>query len=138
LIDTRDVLGTKYFVTMEPHDAVPLDLWGIQHNSVIPPLAHCVLYYELRFKISQSGPFGTGVYTSSAPNEAYRYSKGAIILTKVVLGNVYNAKARHEVMSCPPGYNSVVLNRQNGGLQVDKTTVVYTNDAIRPVFLITF
>ena len=41
---------------------------------------------------------------------AYSYSDngtGAIILTKVVLGTVYNVSAFNEVMSCPPGHNSV-------------------------------
>ena len=41
---------------------------------------------------------------------AYSYSKdgrGAIILTKVVLGSAYQASAFNEVMSCPPGHNSV-------------------------------
>ena len=41
---------------------------------------------------------------------AYSYSDGgtgAIILTKVVLGTVYKASAFNEVMSCPPGHNSV-------------------------------
>jgi hypothetical protein len=88
------------------------------------------------FKISQSGPFGAGVYTSFSANQAYKFSnggKGAIIVTKVVLGTVYKAKARHEVKSCPPGHNSVVFNPKN-----EKSTVVYTNDAIRPVFLLIF
>ena len=41
-------------------------------------------------------------------SRAHKYGgKGAIILTKVVLGTVYNAKTRHEVKSCPPGHNSV-------------------------------
>jgi len=58
-----------------------------------------------------------------------------MFLTKVVLGNVYTVNEFAEVRSCPPGYQSVVFNRLNG---TRNETVVYTNDAIRPVFLIAF
>ena len=43
----EDVLGMKYFVTMEPHDVAALDRLEI-HESVLPPRAHCVLYCEHR------------------------------------------------------------------------------------------
>jgi len=100
-----------------------------------------ILRTSFRVKISQSGPFGAGVYTSSTANKAYQYSndgKGAIIVTKVVLGTVYNAKAQHEVKACPRGHNSVVFNRQNWMGQDDDATVVYNIDAIRPIYLIIF
>ena len=41
---------------------------------------------------------------------AYSYTgegSGALLLTKVVLGNVRYVSGWMEVMSCPPGYNSV-------------------------------
>ena len=41
---------------------------------------------------------------------AYSYSaqgSGAMILTKLVLGNVYNVDGFAAVTSCPAGYNSV-------------------------------
>jgi hypothetical protein len=66
------------------------------------------------FKISlanTSGAFGAGVYTSSAPNKAYNYTggngNGALLLTKVVLGNIKTVQAFAEVTSCPPGFDSV-------------------------------
>ncbi|KAJ2913103.1 hypothetical protein MD484_g7312, partial [Candolleomyces efflorescens] len=67
-----------------------------------------------------SGAFGAGVYTSSASNKAYSYStaRGALILTKVVLGKV-------------------VFDRKAGTMSLNET-IVYSNDAIRPVFLILF
>lgn len=92
------------------------------------------------FKVSlanTSGAFGAGVYSSSASNKAFSYcgAGGSMLLTKVVLGKVRNVTAWNEVMSCPAGYDSVVFDRQNGTLN---ETIVYSDDAIRPVFLITF
>jgi hypothetical protein len=70
--------------------------------------------------------FGKGVYTSSASNKCvpwldiihqswnnprsakYTHSR-VMFLTKVVLGRVFNATQFNEVMSCPPGFNSVSL-----------------------------
>ena len=89
----------------------------------------CILYIELRsFKCS----FGAGIYSSSAANKfvllfsdlisdlcfccirAYSYSangSGALILTKVVLGNVYTVNGFAAVTSLPAGYNSVSDHR---------------------------
>jgi len=89
---------------------------------------------------------------------AYSYTSngsGALLLTKVVLGKVKYVSGWNEVMSCPSGYNSVcfplfsslhsefnlslyakvVFDRQNGSLN---ETIIYSDDAIRPVFLIMF
>jgi hypothetical protein len=82
------------------------------------------------------GAFGQGIYTSSAANKSASYSpNGIMFLNKVVLGNAYRVGQFAEVRSCPPGYNSVVFDRNNGNLN---ETIVYRNDAIRPVFLIVF
>ncbi|KAH7890558.1 hypothetical protein F5I97DRAFT_1836435 [Phlebopus sp. FC_14] len=81
-----------------------------------------------------SGAFGAGIYTTSASNKAFSYSNGGImLLNKAVLGKVYNVSRFEQVKSCPPGYNSVVFDRMNGQLN---ETVLYQDDAIRPVFLI--
>jgi len=91
------------------------------------------------FKVSLAntgGAFGPGVYTSSASNKAASYSSsGVMFLTKVVLGNVHMVGQFEAVKSCPPGSQSVVFDRMGGALN---ETVVYTNEAIRPVFLIMF
>lgn len=116
---------------------------GSRGNTRLCSSTTCALCSILRtsFEVSLANPyggFGAGIYSSSAANKAYSYSnggRGAIILTKVVLGTAYKVSAFNEVMSCPPGHNSVVFNRQNGILN---ETIVYTNDAIRPVFLIIF
>jgi len=58
-----------------------------------------------------------------------------MFLTKVVLGKVHNVTGFAQVKSCPVGRQSVVFDRMNGKLN---ETVVYTNNAIRPVFMIVF
>ncbi|KAF8802255.1 hypothetical protein BYT27DRAFT_7197347 [Phlegmacium glaucopus] len=116
---------------------------GSQGNMRLCSSTACALCSILRtsFNVnlaSPSGAFGPGVYTSSAANKAYSYTDGgtgAIILTKVVLGTAYTVRGWNQVMACPAGYNSVVFDRQNGALN---ETIVYTNDAVRPVFLIIF
>jgi len=79
--------------------------------------------------------FGQGVYTSAASNKSDKYSSsGVMFVTKVVLGRVYKVSDFAEVSSCPRGYDSVVLEGRNKWNE----TVVYTNDAIRPVYLIIY
>ena len=70
----------------------------------------------------------------------------------MILGKVHNVGAFGAVSSCPAGYHSVsyeinwldlteafrskvVFERQNGALN---ETIVYSDDAIRPVFLLFF
>jgi len=87
------------------------------------------------FQVSLANPggsFGQGIYTSSASNKSAGYSSGVMFLTKVVMGKVY--KVTSSARSCPSGHQSVVYNA-NGP---SDETVVYTNEAIRPVFLIIF
>jgi hypothetical protein len=116
---------------------------GSRGNTKICGSSSCPLCSILKtsFKTSLANPagaFGPGIYTSSASNKAYSYTNngsGALLLTKVVLGKVNNVSGWNEVMSCPSGYNSVVFDRQNGCLN---ETIIYSDDAIRPVFLIMF
>ncbi|KAF8154070.1 hypothetical protein B0H34DRAFT_75619 [Crassisporium funariophilum] len=88
------------------------------------------------FKVSlanPSGGFGAGVYSSSAASKARGYSGGVLILTKVVIGKTYDVSTWGAgVKSCPAGYNSVVFDANGAGNE----TIVYSDDAIRPVFLI--
>jgi hypothetical protein len=78
-----------------------------------------------------------------------------MFITKVVLGKVRYVTQFNEVMACPPGYDSVrfrvtyrvgytnsitsvvqvVFHRYNGKLN---ETVVYKDQAIKPVFLVCF
>jgi len=69
---------------------------------------------------------------------SYSYTEGgsgAILITKVVLGRVCYVTAWNEVMNRPPGFDSVVFDRQKGRLN---ETIVYSEDAIRPVYLLLF
>ncbi|RXW18410.1 hypothetical protein EST38_g7444 [Candolleomyces aberdarensis] len=83
------------------------------------------------------GAFGQGIYTSSASGKAYDFCKedGALLLSKVVLGRVKQVNDWYDVTSCPPGYDSVVFDHKNG---TRNETILYSDDAIRPVFLIIF
>lgn len=96
-----------------------------------------ILKTSFQVKLARSsGAFGAGVYTSAASNKSANYTtSGIMFLNKVVLGNVHHVSQFADVNSCPRGYQSVVFDRMNGQLN---ETVVYTNDAIRPVFLIMF
>ncbi|RXW12753.1 hypothetical protein EST38_g13098 [Candolleomyces aberdarensis] len=86
-----------------------------------------------------NGAFGKAIYTSTASNKAFSFcgAAGAMLLTKVVLGKVKQVNGWNEVMSCPPGFDSVVFDRKFGTHNLNET-IVYSNDAIRPVFLIIF
>jgi len=114
---------------------------GNPGNTKLCTSTSCALCSILRtsFKVSLAnagGAFGKGVYSSSASNKAMSYStNGAMLVTKVVLGKVRTVSAFNEVMSLPPGFNSVVFDRMNGQLN---ETIVYDDNAIRPVFLLIF
>jgi len=58
---------------------------------------------------------------------------GTMLLCKVVLGKPWDIANGHKT-ACPPGYDSVVYD-PNGAAN---ETMVYTDDAIRPVFLLVF
>jgi len=99
--------------------------------------ACCIL--RTSFKVSLANPagaFGQGIYTSSAPNKSSSYStNGVMFLVKVVMGKEYHVSEFAEVKSLPSGYHSVVFDRLGGRLN---ESVIYHDEAIRPVFLIIF
>lgn len=92
------------------------------------------------------GRFGKGIYTSSTSSKSNDYSRNAsscnsslkaILLNKVAVGR--GCKMLHDStsMTAPPsGYDSV-LAEKGGSLNYDEL-VVYTNDAIRPSFLVMY
>ncbi|KAJ2921126.1 hypothetical protein H1R20_g15967, partial [Candolleomyces eurysporus] len=101
--------------------------------------ASCAICNILKtsFKVEIANPggtFGQGIYSSSASSMAFGYcgAGGAMLLNKVVLGNSFQASSG--IKNCPPGNDSVVHDPQGSYNQ----TIVYNNDAIRPVFLIMF
>ncbi|KIM41676.1 hypothetical protein M413DRAFT_444924 [Hebeloma cylindrosporum] len=97
-----------------------------------------ILRTSFKTSLAGNGCFGRGLYSSSSPQKASGYmgGTGAMILTKVVLGNVWDVCARSHVTALPSGYDSVVYNPANA--PSSNETIVYTDDAIRPVFLIIF
>ncbi|KAK7006223.1 PARP catalytic domain-containing protein [Favolaschia claudopus] len=90
------------------------------------------------------GRFGKGIYTSSTSSKSHDYSHNdcsssfkAILLNKVIVGK--GCKLTHDSTSLtapPTGYDSV-LAEKGGSLNYDEL-VVYTNDAIRPSFLVIY
>ncbi|KDQ52774.1 hypothetical protein JAAARDRAFT_40054 [Jaapia argillacea MUCL 33604] len=90
------------------------------------------------------GRFGAGIYTSSTSSKSNDYSNNvtkspwkAMLLNKVVVGRGYKMTHDNTSLTSPPaGYDSV-LAEKGGSLNYDEL-VVYTNDAIRPSYLVMY
>ncbi|CAA7269535.1 unnamed protein product [Cyclocybe aegerita] len=90
------------------------------------------------------GRFGKGIYTSSTSSKSNDYSHNdckshlkAILLNKVVVGKGCKMLQDNTNLTTPPaGYDSV-LAEKGGSLNYDEL-VVYSNDAIRPSFLVMY
>ncbi|KAJ3807507.1 hypothetical protein F5876DRAFT_79635 [Lentinula aff. lateritia] len=90
------------------------------------------------------GRFGKGIYTSSTSSKSNDYSTNecrsslkAILLNKVIVGKGCKLTQDNVSLTTPPqGYDSV-LAEKGGSLNYDEL-VVYTNDAIRPSFLVMY
>ena len=67
-------------------------------------MAYCFtrLNTEVKYTVAWTGLLLCGDEISVLASGA-----GAMLLTKVVLGKVRQVNAFNEVMSCPPGFNSV-------------------------------
>ncbi|KAJ6561846.1 hypothetical protein B0H19DRAFT_1142766 [Mycena capillaripes] len=115
-------------------------------------IAGCLLCAVIRnsFDVAKCGKrhkfrrFGTGIYTTACSSKADDYFTGvpdspfrAVLVNRVVVGNPltrkYNAE---EITELPFGYHSVV-GVPGADLNYGET-VVYTNDAIRPAYLIIY
>ncbi|KAE9387030.1 ADP-ribosylation [Gymnopus androsaceus JB14] len=90
------------------------------------------------------GRFGKGIYTTSTSSKSNDYSRNdcrsslkAVLLNKVVVGKGCKLTQDNVTLTAPPqGYDSV-LAEKGGSLNYDEL-VVYTNDAIRPSFLVMY
>ncbi|KIM24647.1 hypothetical protein M408DRAFT_75503, partial [Serendipita vermifera MAFF 305830] len=88
--------------------------------------------------------FGKGVYCSATSSKSNDYSKNlshspwtALLLNSVVVGNPYNMYDNSPQQFHPPdGYDSII-GQPGRALNYDET-IVYRNDAIRPVYLILY
>ncbi|KAI0080964.1 ADP-ribosylation, partial [Panus rudis PR-1116 ss-1] len=91
------------------------------------------------------GRFGAGIYTSSTSSKSNDYSSNvdpnaalkAIILNKVVVGKGYKMTQDNTSLTAPPNGFDSVLAEKGSRLNHDEL-VVYTNDAIRPSYLVMY
>lgn len=90
------------------------------------------------------GRFGKGIYTSSTSSKSNDYSHNdcqsslkAILLNKVVVGKGCKLLQDNTTLTSPPSGFDSVLAEKGGSLNYDEL-VVYTNDAIRPSFLVMY
>jgi hypothetical protein len=132
-------VGNEHFRYHGTGRACKLGSPGVTKLCNLPNCAICNIL-RTSYKISlakTSGAFGPGVYTSSAANKAYSYAgaTGVLLLNKLALGKIRQVNGFNEVLSLPTGYDSVEYKRQNNTLN---ETMVYSNDAIRPVFMLVF
>ncbi|KAJ8693295.1 hypothetical protein PTI98_010529 [Pleurotus ostreatus] len=102
--------------------------------------------YELRLfgKKTGWGRFGRGIYTSSTSSKSNDYSSNdcksslkAMLLNKVVVGKGCKMLHDNTSLQAPPAGFDSVLAEKGGSLNYDEL-VVYTNDAIRPSFLVMY
>ncbi|KAF6750873.1 hypothetical protein DFP72DRAFT_909507 [Ephemerocybe angulata] len=135
----KETVGNEQFLY---HGTARLCQLGVATTELCASLTCVCNIVRTSFQMAKAKPtglaFGKGIYTSSASNKAYRqYSgvHGAVVVSKVVLGKIKHVSRFNEVLSCPVGFNSVVYDRMDGKLN---ESVVYRDDAIRPVFLILF
>lgn len=92
------------------------------------------------------GRFGHGIYTSSTSSKSNDYSTNnnpsslkAILLNKVVVGKGYKMTQDNSSLTAPPtGYDSVLAEVANGGSLNHDELVCYTNDAIRPSYMVMY
>lgn len=95
-------------------------------------------------KRTNFGRFGEGIYTSATSSKANDYvaegggsSYRAMLLNDVVMGKTIKLTADNPNLKEPPqGYDSVV-GEPGGSLNYDES-IVYKNEAIRPLFLVIF
>lgn len=92
------------------------------------------------------GRFGAGIYTSSTSSKSNDYSNNlkpsnlkAILLNKVVVGKGYKMMQDNTRMTAPPtGYDSVLAEVVIGGSLNYDELVCYTENAIRPSYLVMY
>ncbi|KAJ7081842.1 hypothetical protein B0H15DRAFT_447957 [Mycena belliarum] len=115
-------------------------------------IAECLLCSVLRnsFEVENSGKrhkfrrFGKGIYTTACSSKADDYFRGlpdfpfrAVLVNRVVVGNPSNLQHNAEELDEPPTGHHSVVGIPGGDLNYGET-VVYTNDAIRPAYLIVY
>ncbi|KAK7682517.1 hypothetical protein QCA50_014317 [Cerrena zonata] len=129
-------------------------LLGETPENVMPcKLPQCSLCFIIResFDVRRCGNknkfarFGKGIYTSACSSKADDYVKNiarsakhhVLLLNRVAPGKTFASQQNAQHLSAPPpGYHSV-LGVPGADLNYEET-VVYSNDAIRPGYLIVY
>ncbi|KAF7341446.1 PARP catalytic domain-containing protein [Mycena venus] len=104
----------------------------------------CIIKSSFDINHGGAGMFGKGIYTSSTSSKSDDYAHNqcsssfkAILLNKVIVGKGCKLTQYDVSLSAPPaGYDSVL--GEPGGILNHDELVVYTNDAIRPSFLVIY
>ncbi|KIO16996.1 hypothetical protein M407DRAFT_33358 [Tulasnella calospora MUT 4182] len=107
----------------------------------------CILRMSYDVKLSTTGWFGKGIYTTATSSGSNEYvgrsppgsNCRAMFLNRVVVGNAYILNKQQESLKGPPkGFDSVIANAdQSQGLAYDEL-VVYKNEAIRASWLVIY
>lgn len=136
------------------HGTTRACLLGEDANSVyLCDIPDCLLCNVLRdsFDVDKCGNknkfkrFGAGIYVSACSSKADDYSKNlsrksalrVMLINRVVVGKPFKRLYNATYMKEPPaGYDSVV-GEPGADLNYEET-VLYTNDAIRPAYLIVY
>jgi len=92
------------------------------------------------------GRFGNGIYTSATSSKSNDYSKNlvpspwkAILLSYVVVGKAKKfALDRPTLTQAPDGFDAVIGEATAMGTLNYDELVVYTNDAVRPAYLVMY
>ncbi|KZT01538.1 ADP-ribosylation [Laetiporus sulphureus 93-53] len=102
--------------------------------------------FDLKFFAKKTGwgRFGAGIYTSSTSSKSNDYSQNitaspykAVLLNKVVVGKGHKLTMDKPSLTAPPaGFDSVLAEK--GGILNHDELVVYTNDAVRPSYLVIY
>ncbi|KAJ7279360.1 hypothetical protein C8J57DRAFT_132995 [Mycena rebaudengoi] len=106
----------------------------------------CIIKSSFDISLGGTGMFGKGIYTSSTSSKSDDYSRNqcsssfkAILLNKVIVGKGCKLTQYNVSLIAPPaGYDSILGENSKGGSLNYDELVVYTNDAIRPSFLVIY
>jgi hypothetical protein len=89
------------------------------------------------------GRFGKGIYTSATSSKANDYVASnravtkAVLLNSVTLGKTVKLTVTDQTLVKPPGDADSVIGEPGGDLNYDES-IVYNNDAIRPLYLVVY
>lgn len=90
--------------------------------------------------------FGKGIYTSATSSKSDDYNQNlvyspykALLLNTVIVGQAIKLTQNSPYLTAPPtGYDSVIGEPSPGSVLNYDELVVYTNDAIRPSYLVVY